>query len=458
MRVLFARRIGRTAYAPAVVAALASQHAAVALAHAAMGLRLPIGAQFWLTPLRTLVRAEALPVAALALAFGLSILASGLAATLSLWRARDAGKGHVAALLAMIPILQIPAILVLCALPSREGGRESKAGNGATHMADILGGVVGGMGLCVFAVAVSALVFGEYGWGLFALAPSLMGWVTAYTANRRVLLSSGDTFNLVLATACLGGFMLVLFALEGIICLLMAAPLAILCAWLGGVTGREMAIARGDKANPAAMSVVLLPLVFALEASAPSELTLTSRESVDIDAAPTQVWRAITANRDTMPRPALPFRLGLAYPLSAELHGAGVGAERIGRFSTGVARERVTDWIPGRRLGFEVLAMPPVMRELSPWRTVHAPHAVGYFQTARTSFDLRATASGGTRLTVSAAHTLRLDPAPYWEPMARWAIHANSRRVLAHLKARSEALARRTVALAPPSPRRDVEG
>jgi len=250
----------------------------------------------------------------------------------------------------------------------------------------------------------------------------------------------------------------VLFALEGLICLLMAAPLAILCAWLGGVIGREMAIARGDGANPAAMSVALLPLVFALEASTPTELTLASRESTDIDAAPAEVWRAVTANRETMPRPALPFRLGLAYPLSAELHGAGVGSERIGRFSTGVARERVTAWVPGRRLAFEVLNMPPVMRELSPWRTVHAPHTVGYFQTSWTTFELQALASGGTRLTVNSAHSLRLDPAPYWEPMARWAIHANSRRVLSHLKARSEALAQATVAPAPPSPRRVVEG
>jgi hypothetical protein len=45
---------------------------------------------------------------------------------------------------------------------------------------------------------------------------------------------------------------------------------------------------------------------------------------------------------------------------------------------------------------------------------------------------------GGTRLTVAASHVLRMDPIPYWEPLARWAAGANSRRVLADLKRKAE--------------------
>ena len=48
-------------------------------------------------------------------------------------------------------------------------------------------------------------------------------------------------------------------------------------------------------------------------------------------------------------------------------------------------------------------------------------------------------AGGPSRLTVRAANSLRLDPAPYWGPMARWVIRANNRRVLEDLRRKAEA-------------------
>lgn len=433
------RRIGPSLYALAAPAAVLAQHAAVALAYAAKGEHLAAGAEFWLVPLRPFARLIEFSPPALAATLLLAILSSGAVALLSLWRARDAGRGHVAALLALIPVIQVPAILLLALLPpGKRSAPPQPAAAHAANITDIAAGVVLGMGLCVFAVVVSALVVGMYGYALFVLAPLMMGLVTGYRTNLRTVISAHDTTNLVLLAATLGGGMLIAVALEGFICLLMAAPLALLCAWIGGVTGREMAIRR--RGNPTAMSLAAIPAVVLLEAMVPSPLQLASAESIVIDAAPAQVWQAVVANDDIGPAPALPFRLGLAYPIASELRGEGVGAERIGRFSTGVARERVTVWEPGRRLAFQVLSTPPVMHELSPWPTVHAPHAVGYFQTAWTSFDLAPLADGRTRLTVRAAHTLRLDPAPYWEPMARLAIQANNRRVLAHLKARAESL------------------
>ena len=68
---------------------------------------------------------------------------------------------------------------------------------------------------------------------------------------------------------------------------------------------------------------------------------------------------------------------GLAYPIRSELRGEGVGVERIGIFSTGASRERVTQWVPGRTLRFSVITQPPAMEEMSPYRRVHAPHVAG---------------------------------------------------------------------------------
>jgi hypothetical protein len=80
-----------------------------------------------------------------------------------------------------------------------------------------------------------------------------------------------------------------------------------------------------------------------------------------------------------------------------------------------------------------------MMEEMSPYRRVHAPRVSGYFETTRTSFELEPLANGRTRLVATASYVLRLDPALYWEPMARWAVHQNVTRVLRNIKERAEA-------------------
>jgi hypothetical protein len=163
------------------------------------------------------------------------------------------------------------------------------------------------------------------------------------------------------------------------------------------------------------------------------------RESIDIDAPPALVWQVVTSDAPIGPPPLPIAQAGFAYPIRARLLGKGIGAERISLFSTGVARERVTDWMPSRRLSFTLLNQPPMMEEMSPYRRVHAPHVSGYFLTTQTSFELERLAGDRTRLTLTDSHILRLDPALYWEPMARWAIALNVSRVLESIKRRAEA-------------------
>jgi hypothetical protein len=134
----------------------------------------------------------------------------------------------------------------------------------------------------------------------------------------------------------------------------------------------------------------------------------------------------------------LPFRLGVAYPIAGHVIGEGVGALRRGEFSTGIADERVTEWVPLRKLSFAVASDVPAMHELSPYRHVHAPHAVGYFRTIDTSFELVQGPDGSTQINERTSHELRLDPILYWLPLARWVIHQNNSRVLAHIRRQAE--------------------
>ena len=287
-------------------------------------------------------------------------------------------------------------------------------------------------------MAVSALLFRTYGWGLFVLTPLVVGFTTGYLVNRHELLRVGENYGLVLLSAALGCVGLVLFALEGLICLILASPLAALLAIAGGAMGRSLARRNIDPAAPF-YSVALLPFMFAIDAAAAPEALMLTEESIVISAPAARIWQELVSDEPIAEPPPLAGRLGLAYPRRAELAGTGVGAARTGYFSTGAAQERVTAWEAGRTLGFVVLTQPPAMTELSPYDRVHAPHLVGYFETGEMRFDLQPLAGGRTRLSVTAAHRLRLEPIIYWEPIARWAIQMNARRVLRDFKAKAEA-------------------
>jgi hypothetical protein len=301
-------------------------------------------------------------------------------------------------------------------------------------------GVLAGIAFTIFAVAFGALIFGSYGFGLFVVAPFLIGALTAFLANRKGDLGSRRTAGLVIFTVLLGSVGLVLTALEGIACIVMAAPLGLLIAWLGGLMGRRLAVAGRGSGRQAISALVLLPLAFAVEGAFPTAMSFETRETILVNAPTELVWKAIV-EMDAMDAPlALPFRLGVAYPIGGEILGEGVGAQRRGEFSTGVAVERVTEWVPNRKLAFVVLEDVPGMRELSPYERVHAPHVVGYFRTISTSFELLERADGSTEIIERTAHQLRLDPILYWLPLARWVVHENNMRVLTHIRRQAEAI------------------
>lgn len=423
-------------YAAVAPALCLTQNLAVIVVCRVVGWPLVLDADFWLFPLRRFAAMPDLSASTAALAFALSLLVAAALATLSFRRARWSGGGYAIAAMTIVPGAQLFAIVMLALLPrlARGDAPEPARGSDVLH---IVQGVLSGMGIIVLSVLVSAIGFGAYGWGLFVMTPLLVGVTTAYIANRRNLLSARRSAAIVLSAAALGTIALVSFALEGLVCIIMAAPLGAMVALIGGKIGR--AIARtGQSRNPPLMSLAVLPVLFALEGAMPPNLVINSTSSVDIAAPPTAVWQAVVSNEPIRSGPGLIGATGLAYPIGGRLQGVGVGAVRLGDFSTGTARETVTEWAPLHALSFAVLHQPPAMAEMSPYAQVHAPHVSGYFNTATTRFSLYPLRNGGTRLTVNSTHILRIDPVLYWEPIARMAIDLNVTRVLRDIRFKAE--------------------
>lgn len=428
------RSISARDYALAAPFLMLIPHIITLIVFGISGQRPQLNFLFWVFPLGTLSGLE-IPYWLLIGACALGLAANWFLVVLSMRRARRSGIGYLFVPGIIFPYLQLIAVAILACLPKSHEALGTQE-EGASVQA-VMEGLFAGMAVMVFAVLFSAVTFGAYGWGLFVVTPLIVGTTTGYLANRKALLGGSETTRLVLAAAALGSFALIMFALEGLVCLILAAPLGAPVAILGGWIGRSLAKAN-HRGRSTLYSVAMLPVVFAADAASPPAALILSEESVEIAAPPSEVWRAATSTDRVLVPPNLVGSAGLAYPIASELRGSGRGAMRLGHFSTGIARERVTEWTPGKRLKFEVVNMPPAMEEMSPYRRVHAPHLEGYFETGETRFDLTALPNGRTRLTVSAAHRLRIDPLPYWEPIARWAIQENSRRVLEDIRIKAE--------------------
>ncbi|WP_428524868.1 SRPBCC family protein [Pseudorhodoplanes sp.] len=451
--------IGRITYALWALPIFFAQYGAGWLAGHAQGVSISNYDVFYAFPLRLLFADQvgpkfgyasqffSLPMTLGGLAF--MLLACWTLAALTYRRALHARGGGWLAAAVLMPLLQLPVILVMCVVPPRQpsaeplldADRERKiAGWGGAAQ-----GMIAGIALTLAAVALSALVFGAYGYGIFLASPFVVGGITGYLANRAVPLNDRETNRIVFRTGFFACLALMVTALEGIGCLIMAAPLAAFAAMLGGIVGGDAA--RRKRAGLVS-SVAVLPIIFALEAAFPPSLVFGTEQTIAIAASPDRVWSAIV-RMETIKEPiALIHHIGIAYPVRGRVFGEGVGALRYGDFSTGTAVERVTEWEVNRKLTFVVLRDIPGLRELSPYRHVHAPHVHGYFTTRETSFELIPRADGVTELVERTSHELRLDPALYWLPFARFMVDTNNARVLRHIKEQAE----RSMVASSPSP------
>jgi uncharacterized membrane protein YhaH (DUF805 family) len=348
-------------------------------------------------------------------------------------RAVDAGRSPWYCLFFFVPIINYAAMLRLSALPSatRVDWDTSQVNTTDLHrVQSAAAGVAAAVALGMLALVLNVFVLETYGMALFFATPFLLGIVSAYAYNKGHPRRVGETQLVVFMSVISVGGTLLLFALEGFVCIVLAFPVGMFIAVFGGIVGQAIAVRSHTSTPGMAFGLFLLPGAAIMDVTAPPKVVYESVTSIEIDAPPQRVWESVIAFRDIEARPGLPFRMGIAYPLRARISGTGVGAVRHCEFSTGTFVEPITVWDAPHRLAFDVSDQPPVLQEWSPYRHVYAPHIQGFFRSTRGEFRLSPLANNRTRLEGSTWYTIDIHPLPYWRPIAEALLHRIHYRVL----------------------------
>jgi hypothetical protein len=365
--------------------------------------------------------------------------------SLSVRRAIDAGIFPGVVVTFFLPFLNYLLMLALALAPSRvrevpvetspPPESERRKGIGHSGGVGVLSGAVSGL----IAAAAGVVFLRTYGASIFLGTPFVIGLVAAFVASRMEDRTRAEAITIGQVALLATGGTLILFAIEGAVCLLMAVPIASPIALLGSLVGHLLA----ERRRPSSFShlTILFGLVSlgnVIDASMPTPGGRVVTTAIEVAAPVEVVWDHVVSFSDITAPPSWYFRTGLAYPLRARLEGSGAGAVRHCEFTTGAFVEPITVWDAPRRLAFDVIAQPPPLQEWSPYTRVFAPHLDGFFRTSHGEFRLVALEGGRTRLEGRTWYTLDMQPAMYWSALADTILHAIHDRVLEHIKREAE--------------------
>lgn len=386
------------------------------------------------------------------LATALPFIWIGVCMTLA--RLRDSGLPLWMTVLFFVPLINLIFFLMLGALPAECRTMDLKSIDGHLFYRSCkrwipdspLGSAGVGIGITLVLGGVltcwSVEFLKNYGWGLFVGVPFCLGLFSVLIYGFHVPRSFSACVTVSVLSVVIFGIVLLALAMEGIICIAMAAPIAIVLALIGGTIGwviqRRPAL---RVETPRILSVIALaiPAMMAIEkAERPEPPLFEVKTAVVINAPPLRVWKNVVSFTD-LPEPTeWVFRTGVAYPTRAEIRGKGIGAIRHCNFSTGCFIEPIEVWDEPRLLKFSVTSNPPPMKEISFYPDLHPPHLDGYLVSRRGQFHLIPLPGGRTLLEGTTWYQHGLWPVNYWRIWSDQIIHAIHQRVLKHVKQLSE--------------------
>jgi len=273
----------------------------------------------------------------------------------------------------------------------------------------------------------------------FLVLPLAGGWCAGMMSFRFRSLKNANWSLPFWSLLQLAGLLLI-FAQEGIICLIMSAPLGYLEMVIAFKIGQK---AGGiDPSAPTGPQLSMIPVLF-VAGVAGMRITPTTAEAEEstalvINATPDKIW-PLLFNLDNVPNPEfVPFRAGVAHPTRTESDGMQIGDARRCVLSTGTMEEVISVSDKNRRLRFNVTKTPVAMTEYNPFHKIETIHGADYFWVQWGEFRLEPLPSGRTKLIGTSRYSFRLYPASYWKLWADSMVEQTHLLVMHEIKRRAE--------------------
>ena len=278
---------------------------------------------------------------------------------------------------------------------------------------------------------------GEYGIAVFILTPFFIGVSSTILYGYKQNITLKNALGIGILTFGIFTAGLLICAIEGLICIAMAAPFGLLFTFVGSLVGFAII---SKKPNKSATLIVLLigiiPTTAFVENGYEPKISSVVT-SITIDADPHTVWKNVIEFPQLSEPTEFIFKIGIAYPINAKITGTGIGSVRHCNFTTGSFVEPITVWNEPKLLKFDVLEQPAPMKELSFW-DVNAPHLHDYFVSKKGQFKLTELPNGKTVLEGTTWYYHNIKPEFYWQLWSDFIVHKIHDRVLSHIKFKSE--------------------
>lgn len=305
------------------------------------------------------------------------------------------------------------------------------------------------MGVALLYALAGRLLFADQfpfkSWQIVSLSflivfPFCFGALTTWLGCRFFGRSRFWIFAAPGATLTLGFFASWLSHLEALFCLVVAYPIMLPLAHLGG-------FAMGKWLSRGSGKLYLTVLVFAPYLVSPVEQLwerphrqVTVVNTVEIEAPPENVWKEIASVRaiDSNHVPSsLIYSLDFPKPISAEIDAHALGARRLAKFERGVTFfETVTAWNPPNDLAFTIEADP----DFIPHTAFDQHIVVGgrFFDVLDGRYRVETMPDGSTRLHLTSTHRLSTPFNAYAGSWSQWVMHEIQESILTVILQRAE--------------------
>lgn len=257
----------------------------------------------------------------------------------------------------------------------------------------------------------------DYGYAFFILFPLFLGFSigTLFTKGLQILYL---TIGIII-----GSLALIMFGIEGFVCVLMLLPIFIFTVWLGYYLSKKLKL-KVDK-DSQKLLVSLLPLIVLLGAGQiekaidlkPQKIEIVSSKLLEY--TPDIVFDEVKSMEKLDAEKSLLMKLGLPSPIKCELKADTVGALRYCVFENGEIIAQLTKYEKGKILEMDVVEY-----------TLTGRHWFKFIDANYTFEEI----NGITKITRTSSYTSILKPRFYWEPLEKYGIEKEHEFVLNSLK------------------------